>query len=41
MKIFKVVKEDEGCDKINPALMAMRLELTASIPDYSGLTISP
>jgi hypothetical protein len=27
MKIFKIVKEEEGCDKINPALLLKGIKL--------------
>jgi hypothetical protein len=35
---FKIVKEEEGCDKINPALTAIRLKPQSITPYQSGVT---
>jgi hypothetical protein len=41
MKIFKVLKKEEGYDKINQTLTAMRLELKPILTDQSGVTTVP
>jgi hypothetical protein len=41
MKIFTVLKEDKGCDKINPALTERRLKPKSITLYRYGVTTSP
>jgi hypothetical protein len=41
MKIFRMGKEDEGCDKINQALIARRIQLRSIPQNQSGVTTNP
>jgi hypothetical protein len=41
MKIFKIVKEEEGCNKINPVMTSRVIELQSVWYSKSGVTTSP